>query len=287
MEEKVYKRHRAAQLRTRLSLAMDQAHVNQSALARAVGVDRSTISQILKSQGARMPNAQIVAECARVLGISADWLLGLTERPESAAELMAESLLMTEAPRALVDEYILSWHREAAGYKVRHVPATLPDMLKTRAMLNWEYSPHLGRTAGQAVETAQEHLTWMRGSGSDYEIAMPVDHLESFAGATGYYSGLPAEARSEQIARMAELQDLLYPSLRVFLFDARRVFSAPITIFGPLLAVIYLGRNYVAFRDSDRVRGMTSHFDWLIREAQIPDRAFPQYLSDLARRNGL
>jgi hypothetical protein len=51
---------------------------------------------------------------------------------------------MTEAPRALIDEAIFGWHREAAGYKIRHVPATLPDMLKTRAMVEWEYAPATG-----------------------------------------------------------------------------------------------------------------------------------------------
>ena len=126
MSIKIDKRYRASELRLRLAQAMAEAGVSQSGLARAIGVDRSTISQLLKDQGARMPNAQVVAECARVLGISADWLLGLTERPESAAELIAESLLMTDAPRALIDENIIGWHREAAGYKVRHVPATLP-----------------------------------------------------------------------------------------------------------------------------------------------------------------
>ena len=108
MEEKFDKRLRAAKFRSRLGQAMEQAGINQSALARAIGVDRSTISQILTGDGARMPNAQIVAESARVLGISTDWLLGLTHRPESATEIMAESLLMTEAPRALIDENILS-----------------------------------------------------------------------------------------------------------------------------------------------------------------------------------
>ncbi len=281
------KRDRAALFRQRLNQAMDQAATNQSALARAVRVDRSTISQVLAPGGARLPNAQVVAECAAVMGISADWLLGLTERPESAAELMAESLLMTEAPRAYIDENIIAWHREAAGYKVRHVPATLPDMLKTQAMLEWEYAPQLGRTTAQAIATSHEHLEAMRSAHSDHEIALPLFELDSIAAGQGYYSGLPASIRAEQLDRIAALYDQLYPSLRVFVFDARRVFSAPITIFGPLLAAIYLGRNYVVFRDLERVRGITRHFDWLIREAEVSDREFPAYLARLRVENGL
>lgn len=71
----------------------------------------------------------MVGACAGALGVSADWLLSLSDRPESAAELLASSLSLTEAPRALVDERIFDWHQEAEGYKIRHVPAALPDMI--------------------------------------------------------------------------------------------------------------------------------------------------------------
>ncbi|MEO0989510.1 MAG: helix-turn-helix transcriptional regulator, partial [Pseudomonadota bacterium] len=184
------KRDRSDLFRTRLSEAMMSDGTTQAALARQIGVDRSTISQILNTEGTRLPNAQVVAECAAALGVSADWLLGLTDRPERAAELMAASLLMTEAPRALVDEHIIAWHHEATGYKVRHVPATLPDMLKTPEMLEWEYAPHLGRTTAQAIATAHDQFDWMRQGHSDYEIALPWYELESMANATGYYRGL-------------------------------------------------------------------------------------------------
>ncbi|WP_343115974.1 helix-turn-helix domain-containing protein [Ostreiculturibacter nitratireducens] len=285
MPHRVDKRARAAQFRDRLSQAMADKGMTQSALSRAIAVDRSTISQLLSGQGARLPNAQVVAECASALDVSADWLLGLTERPERLAQLLAASLTMTEAPRALIDETIFAWHREAAGYKIRHVPATLPDMLKTHAVLRWEYEPHLGRTVDQAIGASEDRLAWMRSSGSDYEIAMPIHEIEAFARAEGYYRGIDAAIRRQQLDWLFTVHDQLYPSLRIFLFDARRVFSAPITIFGPLLAVLYLGRNYLAFRDVERVRSFTQHFDWLVREAEIATRDVPELLRSL--RDGI
>ena len=281
MQGRTDKRDRAEQFRHRLTRAMAEIGTSRSALSRAIGVDRSTVSQILSDDGARLPNAQVVAECAAALGVSADWLLGLTERPERAVDLLAAQMSFTEAPRALVDEAIFAWHREAAGYKIRHVPAGLPDMLKTEGVLRWEYEPHLGKTTDQAIGASEDRLEWMRGAGSDYEIAMPLYEVASFARGESYYAGLPADLRREQLARMAELHDQLYPSLRVFLFDARRLFSAPVTVFGPLLAVLYLGRHYLAFRDTERVRAMTAHFDWLVREAAISARDFPRELERL------
>ena len=278
---KTDKRIRAELFRQRLAQAMGERGTNQSALARAIGVDRSTVSQLLTGQGARLPNAQIAAECAAALGVSVDWLLGLSDLAESAAELLAVSLTMTEAPRALVDEQIFEWHSEATGYKIRHVPAALPDMLKTREMLEWEYRPHLGRTTTQAIGASEDRLALMRGGRSDFEIALPMHELQCFARAQGYYAGLPVALRQRQIDQIVELYDQLYPTLRVHLFDARRVFSAPVTVFGPLLAVLYVGRHYIAFRDTDRVQTLSRHFDGLVREAEVPDREFPGYLEEL------
>lgn len=280
---KIDKRDRSQIFRERLAKAMEQSTMSQSELARQIGVDRSTVSQLLTSQTARLPNAQIVGECATALGVSADWLLGLTALQEQAADLMAAAMTMTAAPRALVDEQIFAWHQEAAGYKIRHVPAGLPDMLKTHDMLLWEYTPELGRTTEQAIGASEDRLNWMRQAQSDYEIALPMHELASFARAEGYYRGLPAAVRFEQIDRMLALHRQLYPAVRITLFDARRRYSAPITVFGPLLAVIYLGRNYLAFRDVERVQALTQHFNLLVREADVPDHAIPDHLMTLRK----
>lgn len=281
MSTTIDKRQRASQFRDRLGQAMRDSGTSQSALARAIGVDRSTISQLLNGSGARLPNAQVVGECAAALGVSADWLLSLSERPETAAGLLANAFSLTAAPRALVDEQIFTWHREAAGYKIRHVPAALPDMLKTTAFLEWEYSPHLGKTTSQAIGASADRLDWMRGSNSDYEICMPRHELESFARATGYYSHLPQKTRLDQIDHLLELSETLYPRMRIYLYDARRIFSAPLTIFGPLMAVLYAGHHYLVFRDRERVQAMMGHFDNLVREAATSARRLPDDLRQL------
>lgn len=275
------KQQRAAQLRSRLAEAMTNAGMSQSTLARHSGVDRSTLSQLLKDDGPRMPGAHLVATCAQALGISSDWLLGLSDRPETATALLQNSLSLSQAPRALVDEQIFEWHKEAAGYKIRHVPAGLPDMLKTDAVLEWEYGPHLGRTIQQAINASHDRLTWMQTTRSDYEIALPLFEVQSFAAGTGYYQSLPEAARHAQMAHLIDLSTRLYPRLRVSLFDARRLYSAPVTIFGPLLAVIYTGGHYMAFRDVERVETFTNDFDLLVREASVTARALPDHLNAL------
>lgn len=283
MMEKMDKRHRADLFRTRLAQAMTARGVTQSALARLIDVDRSTISQLLDSGSARLPNAQIAAEAASALCVTLDWLLGLSDRPEQLDRLMATALTLSEAPRALIDETIFGWHQEAAGYKIRHVPATLPDMVKTRAMMEWEYGSQLGPQAQEAISASEARLAWMRRARSDYEIALPLHELAAFARAEGYYAGLPAEIRRGQLDRILELADQLYPAIRIYLYDAHQVYSAPITVFGPILAVVYLGPTYLAFRDADRVAVLSQQFDGLIRAASVDAREVPAHLRALRR----
>lgn len=279
------KRDRALLFRDRLGEAMQAAGETRSGLARRVGVDRSTISQLLTSETARLPNAHVVAECASKLGVAGDWLLGLSDLPERTSDVLANSMQVSKAARTPFDNQIFAWHREAAGYKIRHVPATVPDILKTEAVLRWEYSPHRDRTTDQAIGASNDQLDWARQSLSDYEIAMPLFSIESLASSTGYYSGLPEAIKQEQIHHMLALHDQLYPSLRVFLFDARRLWSSALTIFGPLVGVLYLGQQYFAFRDRERVRNLTDHFDGLVREASVSARAWPDHLKDIAGRH--
>jgi transcriptional regulator with XRE-family HTH domain len=276
------RRSRTSTFRARLSEAMAWRGLTQAALARAVGVDRSTVSQLLAATD-RLPGAGLAADIAAALGISTDWLLGLTGRPEPLADLLAAQAQMTAAPRALIDETIFAWHQEAAGYKIRHVPATLPDMLKTRAMVEWEYAMEPGRTAEQAFGAFEDRLAWMNGAGSDYEIALPLHELAAFAGATGYYAGLPDDVRAGQLSHLIALAERLYPSLRLYGYDARQVFSAPVTVFGPRLAVIYMGSDYVAFRDTARVGRIAAHFDGLVRAAQVSARDMPGHLAALQK----
>jgi len=275
------KRARSDLFRNRLQQAMASSGDTQSSLARKTGADRSTLSQTLAGTSARLPNGQLVAQCAQSLGVSADWLLGLSDKPGTLEHILAQAISMVDAPRALIDAQLFAWHQEAAGYKIRHVPAGLPDMVKIRPMLEWEYAPSLGHTIDLAIASAEDRLNWMRQAQSDYEIALPLHELQGFARAEGYYRGCPKQIRIEQLKHLARLTEQLYPVMRICLFDARKIYSSPITIFGPLRAVIYLGQKYMVFRVPDRIQALSQHFDGLIRAAEIGTRDLPAIIDAL------
>ena len=282
MKDLFDKRERSEVFRSRLAEGMRRSTINRSELARRTGADRSTVAQLLADDAARLPNAHLAACCAQVLGVSADWLLGLTDRPERPGDVIAAAVSVTQAARASWDDELLDWHREAAGYKIRHVPATLPDMLKTEDTLRWEYDRALGKTAEQAIGAMQDRLELMRQNQSDFELAVSLGEMHAFAAGEGYYRGLPVEVRRDQLHSMAASARDYFPSLRLFLFDSRRIFSAPISVFGPLVGVVYIGRFYLAFRSRDRVRMLTEQFDSLVREAEVDARDAAGWLQRMA-----
>jgi transcriptional regulator with XRE-family HTH domain len=278
------KRRRASLFRERLMEVMSMKGMTKSGLSRAANVDRSTIGQLLKNDHPRLPNAQLAADAANALGVSTDWLLGLTNRPETPGDIVAAALSLSPAERTSADEQLLEWHHEAAGYKVRHVPATLPDILKTKRMLDWEYASVRERRLPEAFSAMQDQLQWLSSGVSDYEIAVPVHEIESCAAGTAYYKGVEKSVRYEQLGFIADQCDQMFPRLRIFLFDAHRVFSSPVTIFGPNLAVVYVGQCYLAFREVERVKSLSSHFDWLVREAVVDARNVSTHIRSLIER---
>ena len=277
------RRRRAGLFRERLIEVMSVKGMTKSGLSRAANVDRSTIGQLLKNDHPRLPNAQLAADAANALGVSTDWLLGLTNRPETPGDIIAAALSLSPAERTSADEQLLEWHHEAAGYKVRHVPATLPDILKTKRILDWEYASVRERRLPEALSAIQDQLQWLSSGVSDYEIAVPVHEIESCAAGTAYYKNVEKDVRYEQLGFIADQCDQMFPRLRIFLFDAHNVFSSPVTIFGPNLAVIYVGQCYLAFSEVERIKSLSSHFDWLVREAVVDARSVSTHIRSLIK----
>ncbi len=266
--------------RARLSEALERSGLNRSALARAVGVDRSTLSQLLAPDTDRLPRADTVAALAATLQVSLDWLLGLSHEDKLGADILQQSMQIEPTSPNPVDERLALWHAEAAGYKIRYVPTELPDVLKTDAVIRYEFGAFEAATPRQARAESQARLAYMRLPETDMEVCSPIQDLEGFARGEGLWRNLSAEARREQLGHMIALVEELYPSLRWFLYDGLTRYSAPLTIFGPQRAAIYVGQMYFVFNTIEHIRGLTRHFDNLIRAAVVQ----PPRIGALLRR---
>ena len=164
---------------------MQAQWLNRSSLAERAGVDRSTISLLLSEQQVRLPSGHVVADLAAALKVTADWLLGLTTTSRAPGEILRESLEVAERTPGHTDANIERWLNEAADAKVRNVPASLPEFMKTEAVMTLEYADYAGKSPQQALADTQTRLSISRLPGRDTEIALPRQRLEDFARRAG------------------------------------------------------------------------------------------------------
>lgn len=253
--------------RERLKALVQRSGLNQSAFAASVGIDRSALSQLLSGATIRLPRAETLLTIATAHKVSLDWLLGLSQDEGVTGEIR-ESLEIEEASGGFERTLIAKWHAEAAGTKIRYVPAGIPDLLRTEALIDYEANISNKNREIQAGET-QYRIDYNRRPETDMEVCMPRHTLEIFARGLGVWSGFSDKDRKQQLRHMADLLDDLYPTFRLFLYDGRMRYSVPYTIFGHSRAAIYVGDMYLVLYATEPIRTLTRHFDNLIRAADI------------------
>lgn len=253
--------------RERLKLLLQRSERNQSEFAAAVGIDRSALSQLLSGASTRLPRAETLLNIAVENKVSLDWLLGLSHDEGLTGEIR-QSLEIEEGSGAFDRTLLARWHAEAAGTKIRYVPAGIPDLLRTEALIDYEADISNRSRQQQAGET-QYRIDYTRRPETDMEVCMPRHTLDIFARGMGVWSGFPEKERRAQLAHMADLLDDLYPTFRLFLYDGRLRYSVPYTIFGPYRAAIYVGGMYLVLNAIEPIRTLTRHFDNLIRAADV------------------
>jgi transcriptional regulator with XRE-family HTH domain len=266
--------------RQRLAEVIARSGGSRAAFAQRLGIDRSTLAQVLSEANDRLPRAETLAAIAADQQVSIDWLLGLSQEGPLAPAIIEQPLTIEPGGHSPADERLTRWHAEAAGYKVRYVPSTLPDLLKTEEIIRYEYRDYVGPIPESRIEAAHARLANQRRPETDMEVCSSVQSVESFARGESIWRELPAAARREQIEWMIRLLDELYPTFRWFLYDGVRRFSVPLTVFGPKRAAIYVGHMYLVFNSTEHIRLLTEHFDNLIRAAIVE----PPKVSALLRR---
>ena len=271
--------------RERLGEVIDRSGLSRSAFAGEIGHDRSTLSQLLSPEHVRLPRAETIAAIAERAQVSVDWLLGLSQEGQLGADMLPQALELEIEPggSSPADERLKRWHAEAAGYKIRYVPSSLPDLLKSEAVIRYEFQTQDSRLPKVRMEEAERRLAYSRRPETDMEVCSSAQSLEGVARGEGIWSGVSVEDRRDQIDRMIRTLDELYPTLRWFLFDGLKSYCVPMTIFGPLRAAVYIGDMYLVLNSTEHIRELTYHFDNLIRAAVVQPPDVVVRLADLRR----
>ena len=183
------KRRLSEVFRDRLKVLLQRSDQNQSEFAAAVGIDRSALSQLLSGASTRLPRAETLLNIAAKHKVSLDWLLGLSQDEGLTGEIR-ESLEIEEGSNDRDHTLLARWHAEAAGTKIRYVPAGIPDLLRTEALIEYEADISNRSRERQADET-QYRIEYNRRPETDMEVCMPRHTLDIFARGLGVWSGFP------------------------------------------------------------------------------------------------
>ena len=273
------KREASALFRARLAQVLAQSGKTQSAFAAAIAIDRSALSQLLTGPDPRLPRAETLLAIAAQFQVSVDWLLGLSEDAGTVTQTM--DAVETEA--ALDDQSRTAmerWHAEATGQKIRYVPALLPDLMRTPEIIAFQAQSSEQESRRLQAQT-RARLQISRAPEADIEMCMPLQSFEIFAQGAGHWAGLGAAARQRQIDHIARTVDELYPAFRMYLFDGRKRFAPPMTLFGYTRAAVYAGDVYLLIRSKRLIRELAQGFDGHIRAAEIHAHAAADWVRAL------
>ena len=271
----------AQQFRERLERVMARQKLKPAAFARFLNLDRSTLSQLLSPANDRLPRAETLTAIARGCRISVDWLLGLTEREQVGAEMVEAVMQIETHAHGPVEQRFAQWLAEAEGRKLRTVPMSFPDFLKTEAVIAHEYT-HAGEEALQASAPVRAKINTLIQEGAEFEVCAEIQSLELFAAGAAQWRGLADELRRAQLLALAAQLDAFYPALRMFLYDLTQTWSAPFTIFGRQRAVVYLGPAYLVLNTSAHINLLSRRFDDLVRIAKVQPHEVAGFVRGLA-----
>lgn len=264
---------RADIFRERLNGILFKRKISRAEFAAAVGLNRTSASQLLSGASSRLPRVETIAQIARNLDVSVDWLLGLSDEINEGANLPSTTGQRYGRFRfsSIRNEHFVRWSNDHSGVKTRYLPLWVPDALKNEEMIEWQYRKNPEVSVAEAIEAVRLRRVYLARPGSDTEICTSVETVTAFARGEYFYADIPYDARQRALRYMVDLYEQFYPTLRWFCFEARdNYFSGfPITIFGRKQCMIYLGPEFIALDDPEDVGEMIRQFDGLVRKAKL------------------
>jgi len=194
------------------------------------------------------------------------------------------TVAIEEGGRGSDDSRLETWRKEAVGTKIRYVPSTLPDLLRLPEVIAYEHELDLGPSSETRIAQAHHALDYTRRPETDMEVCMPRQRLVGLAQGDDIWVDLPKAVRQAQLDHMARLTDELYPTFRLYLYDAREAFSGAYTVYGQQRAAIYMGDMYLVLTAKETIRRLSQHFDHLIRLAIVASHEAPAHVARLAQQ---
>ena len=203
------KRDLASEFRRRIGILIDRSGMSRAKFARCLKIDRSALSQLLDGDSTRLPRAETLLAIAQVSQVSLDWLLGLSQDEGLTGQLRA-SVEIEEGPGDFDRTLLARWHAEAIGTKIRYVPAGIPDLLRTPAIIGYE-SFGRQRSSASILDEARFRIDYNRRPETDMEVCMPRQTLDLLAAGQGMWARLDPDQRATWMKNFERIRDKWQP----------------------------------------------------------------------------
>ncbi len=105
--------------RRNLSEVIERSGLSRSAFAARLGLDRSTLSQLLSPANLRLPRAEAIAAIAASEQVSVDRLLGLSQEGQIGADMVGQEMEIAPGGASPADERLAYSRRPETDMEVR------------------------------------------------------------------------------------------------------------------------------------------------------------------------
>ena len=281
-----YKTKTAKIFRDRLKAALQKNSITAAELCRRSNTKQATFTQLINADEPRLPRSDTIAALATSLGVSTDWLLGLTHHPESGSGIVGRYVEIGKNKRSeeSLDQWV-DWYDEAAGKKVRHIPDWLPFYFYTEELLEIElegrkFTPKM-REKLRVFSLGNKNI---KAQKFDFEVCTLMQELEMFAEGGYYWKNLDKKVRKNQLEHLIHIAGL-YPKIRWYLFDGTKTYCTPFTVFGSERASYSMGTTHFVFHTDEHIKLLTETFDDIVKDAAVQAHETQSFIEGLLKKN--
>lgn len=244
-----------ATLSRRLNEAMACRQISLTQLAYASSITKAALARLLADDLDRLPDTYTLIKLAHALDVNLDYLLGLgLQRLDASISFAADFFPNPfSSENTLYEELFLT---QTSGYFV-YVCETLPDLLKTRAVLDIE----LGDSTMSAAYHAR--MQALRSAASQREnnglVLMDCRVIDDLLTASGLYRGLTTQQVREQIDLLGSFFDSQLPTVTASVVDYRKTGLAQMFLSTPCRVASRMGDGYVCTGNAELYQHLRQH----------------------------
>jgi transcriptional regulator with XRE-family HTH domain len=260
----------------RMRTAMQDNGISAASLARRTGLSKAAISQLMSNKKARLPNSFTIYSLARVLNRNVDYFLGTTsplagERATFAIELYHNGFANAER---LFQETIFS----GSVTDLTLVCDTIPDFLKTEALLVAEYGPrpevlaHARRMADQLARHAHAKVQGL--------VLCDTAVVYQLVKGIGLYRALPEADRAAQLGLLTSYFEDRFPDIYCTIVQYRQHQLSPVMMYDRSVLVVPMFGWHMQITHSAMYRELSENAQNAARKG-VPLKQYIDLVSDL------